>query len=130
MQIKDLVTGIQHIGVPTNDIEKTIDFYSRLGFEVAFRTPEEPGKDKVAFLCFKNVTIETYQNGRACMKSGAIDHIALDVTDIDKAFQVISAGGFTMLDREVQSLPFWENGVKFFNILGPNSEIIEFSQKL
>ena len=31
-------TGLQHIGMPTNDIERTIRFYEALGFEVAFRT--------------------------------------------------------------------------------------------
>ena len=29
------ITGMQHIGLPTNDIEQTIDFYKTLGFEVA-----------------------------------------------------------------------------------------------
>ena len=27
-------------------------------------------------------------------------------------------------------LPFWENGVKFFTIEGPNKEKVEFSQYL
>ena len=30
----------------------------------------------------------------------------------------------------VHFLPFWENGVKFFTIEGPNKEKIEFSQYL
>ena len=37
MTFKDISTGLQHIGMPTNDIEKTIRFYEALGFEVAFR---------------------------------------------------------------------------------------------
>ena len=31
---------------------------------------------------------------------------------------------------EVHFLPFWENGVKFFTIEGPNKEKVEFSQYL
>lgn len=27
MNIKDFTTGVQHIGIPTNDINKTIEFY-------------------------------------------------------------------------------------------------------
>ena len=27
MKIKDFTTGVQHIGIPTNDINKTIEFY-------------------------------------------------------------------------------------------------------
>ena len=30
----------------------------------------------------------------------------------------------------VHFLPFWENGVKFFTIEGPNKEKVEFSQYL
>ena len=41
MDLKDQMNGVQHIGVPTNDIETTIKFYEALGFEVAFRTVNE-----------------------------------------------------------------------------------------
>ena len=27
MKIKDFTIGVQHIGIPTNDINKTIEFY-------------------------------------------------------------------------------------------------------
>ena len=30
MKIKDFTTGVQHIGIPTNDINKTIEFYHAL----------------------------------------------------------------------------------------------------
>lgn len=39
MNIKDFSTGVQHIGIPTNNIEETINFYLTLGFEVAFFVP-------------------------------------------------------------------------------------------
>lgn len=130
MKVSAYVSGIQHIGIPTNDIEKTVSFYESLGFETALRTTNEAAGEKVAFLHLKNIMIETYETGCAAGKPGAIDHIALDVSDIDAAFRAIRSGGYSMLDHEVQFLPFWENGVKFFTILGPNSEKIEFSQML
>lgn len=130
MKLQNLVTGIQHIGIPTNDIEKTIAFYCSLGFEVALRTINESANEQVAFLRLKNLTIEAYENHSAVLRTGAIDHIALDVLDIDAVFQEIKAGGYALLDKEIQFLPFWENGVKFFTIEGPNSEKIEFSQRL
>jgi catechol 2,3-dioxygenase-like lactoylglutathione lyase family enzyme len=124
------VTGIQHIGIPTNDIEKTIAFYCGLGFEVALRTINQSANEQVAFLRLKNLTIETYENHCASNKAGAIDHIALDVSDVEAVFQVVKAGGYSLLDKEIQFLPFWRNGVKFFTIQGPNAEKIEFSQML
>ena len=27
MDLKNYSTGVQHIGIPTNDIDKTVDFY-------------------------------------------------------------------------------------------------------
>lgn len=129
MDIKDFTTGVQHIGIPTDDIEKTIEFYHALGFETALRTIN--GTEEVAFLQLHKLTIETYQNRQAKMEYGAIDHIAIDVKDIENLFNVVKeAGTFKMLDRQVNSLPFWKNGVKFFTIEGPNREKIEFCEKL
>ena len=130
MSIKQLINGMQHLGLPTNDIEKTIAFYESLGFEVALRTVNEPVNEQVAFLRLGSVTIETYENRAAAMQNGAIDHIALDVSDVDAAFEQVAKLGHTMLDSEVQFLPFWERGVRFFTIQGPNHEKVEFSQKL
>ena len=130
MDWNENVTGIQHVGIPTNDIEKTIRFYTSLGFEVALRTVNEAAGEAVCFLRLKNLCIETYQNGCAAGRPGAIDHIALDVTDVDAAFEKARAMGLQMLDDQVNFLPFWENGVRFFTVQGPNGEKVEFSQYL
>ena len=50
MNLKEQLNGIQHIGIPTNDIEATIDFYETLGFKIAFHTVNEEAGEKVAFL--------------------------------------------------------------------------------
>ena len=49
MDLKTYTTGIQHIGIPTNDIEKTIAFYQKLGFEIALQTVNEEADEKVVF---------------------------------------------------------------------------------
>lgn len=123
-------TGIQHIGIPTDDIEKTISFYLSLGFTLSLRTENKEVGEAVAFLSIGNLVIETYENHRAVMKSGAVDHIAIDVKNIDALFHEACENGMMPIEGEVKSLPFWENGVKFFTILGPNSEKIEFCEKL
>lgn len=128
MDIKDFCTGIQHIGIPTNDIEETIRFYEQLGFQVAFLTKN--GDETMAFLQLHNLIIETYENKLAVMQAGAIDHLSLDVKNIDSLFELIKQKGFFLLDEHVNELPFWENGVRFFTILGPNKEKIEFCEKL
>lgn len=129
MDINNHLNGVQHIGIPTNNLEKTIAFYHSLGFTTACRTVNEKADEPVAFLQSGNLIIEAYENGNAVQKTGAIDHIALDVKDIDSLFEKIHAAGFRLLDTSVQSLPFWEHGVRFFTIIGPNAEKIEFCER-
>ena len=77
-----------------------------------------------------NLMIETYENHQAAMKSGAVDHIAIDVQDIDEAYKFINDNDLNNTNDTIHFLPFWKNGVSFFNIKGVNNEVIEFSQLL
>lgn len=130
MDLKNYSTGIQHIGIPTNDIKKTIAFYKELGFETALQTINKEADEKVAFLKLKTLVIETYENKAAKFESGAIDHVAIDVNDIEEVYQYISEKKLNTTNDTIHFLPFWENGVRFFTIEGPNMEKIEFSQYL
>lgn len=127
-EIGALVTGLQHIGLPTNDMEATVAFYQSLGFTVAHRADNEGAQ--VCFLRLAGVCIEAYQNGKAVGKPGAIDHIALDVDDIQAAWDAVRAAGYQTREPAIRTLPFWERGVSFFNIEGPNGETVEFGQIL
>ena len=92
--LREQLNGIQHVGIPTNDIETTIEFYGKLGFEVALQTVNEEAKEKVAFLKLNNLVIETYENKAAKMESGAIDHVAIDVKDIEKVYIAGAFGNY------------------------------------
>ncbi len=126
MAFSKIATGLQHIGVPTNDIEATLRFYTALGFEVAHRA--DNNGEQVAFLRLGDLTIETYQNGKAVGQAGAVDHIAINVTDVDAARRIADAMKLEVIEEG--QLPFWTNGVKYFTILGPNREKLEFNQYL
>ena len=130
MDLKNYSTGIQHIGIPTNDIEKTIAFYKELGFETALQTINKEADEKVAFLKLKTLVIETYENKAAKLESGAIDHVAVNVNNIEEVYQYISEKKLNTTNDTIHFLPFWKNGVRFFMIEGPNMEKIEFSQYL
>ena len=125
------ITGVQHIGIPTNDMNATVDFYQRLGFKIAFETIIKEENCRVCFFKLENLCIEAYENHQAVMKSGSVDHIAIDTNDIDAAFEFVKKGNFKLLNTEIQSIPsFWAKGVRFFKIEGPNLESIEFCQIL
>ena len=126
MAFSKIATGLQHIGIPTNDLNLTIDFYQSLGFELAHRTAN--GDEQVAFLKLGNLMIETYQNFKAARINGAVDHIAINVTDVEEARRIADSMGLEVIEEG--QLPFWENGVKYCTILGPNREKLEFNQYL
>ena len=126
MAFSKIATGLQHIGIPTNDLNQTIDYYQSLGFELAHRTAN--GDEQVAFLKLGNLMIETYQNFKAARINGAVDHIAINVTDVEEARRIADSMGLEVIEEG--QLPFWENGVKYFTILGPNREKLEFNQYL
>lgn len=121
----DNASGIQHLGIPTADLPKTIAFYEGIGFQILW---EKPGE--VAFLKLGTLVVETYPCDAPAMKNGAIDHIAINVRDIDQAWADAMAAGYETEDKAVNFLLFFENGVKYFTIIGPNREKIEFNQLL
>lgn len=127
-RLMDVCSGIQHIGIPAADVEETCRFYEGLGFERAFETVIR-GSQKVAFLQSGNLVLEAYQSETAGT-AGAIDHIAVDCLDAAAAYELALAKGYVIVSDGIEELPFWEKGVRFFMIEGPNRERIEFDERL
>lgn len=123
--IQDYLKGLQHIGIPTKDVAATTAFYQSLGFQITWQTE----KGDVVFLQLGNMTVETYL-GDTNPRTGAIDHITIDVTDIHKVFDAVKAGGYKLIDPAIITLPFFEKGCSYFMIEGPNLERVEFNQIL
>ena len=130
MSIAEHVTGLQHLGLPTAALDETAAFYESLGFVRAHSTVNPGTGERVCFLTCGGLCIETYECAAPARRPGAIDHLALDVDDIESAWEEVRMVGLAPLEDAIQFLPFWENGVRFFNLLGPNGETVEFSQRL
>lgn len=127
MALKDYFTGIQHIGIPAKDLDETIAFYKKLGFDQ--KGLFHNGDNRCAFMHYGNIIIETWEGDPTADCDGAINHFSMNTTDVDKAYAAAKEMGLNVLDDEIQSIPtFWENGIRFFNIQGPNHERIEFCQ--
>lgn len=125
-KIASKITGIQHIGIPTADMQATLAFYEGLGFVREWEDVERP----VVFLRLGDCVIQTYFLGKTAGQPGAIAYIALNVTDVDAVFDDLLESGYHLLDKGVQYLPLYRRGVRFFSILGPNGETIAFHQML
>lgn len=136
--IESIIGGWSHLGIPVTDLEKSKKFYEDLGFVQVMNAEirKEDGTIEVAFMEFEEFQIELYKlfgdelEAMNLRKDGHIDHIALDVVDIDKAFQELKEANFDVMDAEPNYLPFWDNGVRYFTIKGPDGEKIEFNQVL
>lgn len=46
MENKYGIVGVAHVGLPTNDLQKTVEFYRGLGFEVIMQTYNEKAGEK------------------------------------------------------------------------------------
>ena len=128
MRLEQYCSGLQHVGLPTADIGKTLAFYQRLGFHIACDT--QNGTKRVAFLRLKDLTLEVYESDQAAGKAGAIDHLALNVSDVDAVHAWAVEQGLAALEPDVRFLPLCDRGVRFFTVPGPNGEKIEFNQML
>ena len=93
-------------GSPTKDMDATVAFYQKLGFEIAFETINEANGARVVFLKLNNLVIETYEEKEIKMEYGSIDHLAIDVTDIEKTYEEVCALGLNNQPDEIHFLPF------------------------
>jgi lactoylglutathione lyase len=134
----DFIHKIQHIGIPAHNLEISIPFYERLGFENVMESPFEFDGGYGTCVMMKNheVIVELYQMPEKQLaeikqrKNGHVDHFAIDISDVDVAFDTLKKAGFEILETTPTFLPFWKNGTRFFNVKGPSGETIEFNQIL
>lgn len=132
------INGLQHIGLPVTDISRSVPFYEKLGFDKAMEAPFKHNGETGTCIMMKRGTIiiELYQMpGKELAeiknrKDGHIDHIAFDVPDITEAFSVLKKAGYNIMEEKPVFLAFWKNGCKYFNMLGPDGERLEFNQIL
>lgn len=132
------INRLQHIGIPITDIGRSRSFYERLGFIDVMSSVflHEARQGKVSMMKLGDIIIELYQMPEPELSkirqrtSGRIDHIAFDVNDIDETFRVLKQEGFLIPESEPVFLDFWQSGCKYFYIIGPDGERLEFCQIL
>jgi lactoylglutathione lyase len=130
---------LQHVGIPVTDIKRSEAFYQSLGFANNMQAHFPYGVDEKGtciMMQLGSITLELYEmpepdNSEVRdRKNGHIDHIAFDVEDIDETFQLLLSSGYSPIEPAPVKLDFWKNGCKYFNILGPDGERLEFNQIL
>lgn len=122
---------VGHIGLGVDDLEATVKWYiDVLGFTQigAFVTPDGvPAR----FLTNGDIVYEIFQPIGGVAAPGKIDHFCFESTDIEADYAYCAAQGYTFEEEGIQSIPtFWEKGIKFFKIMSPTGEAVEFCQIL
>jgi catechol 2,3-dioxygenase-like lactoylglutathione lyase family enzyme len=138
VQVFTKIRSLQHIGIPVTDIAVSEAFYTRLGFHKVMQKPfEMDGKTGTCIMMKQGtILIELYQMPEHRLQEirkradGHIDHFAFVVEDIDSTFKALKEARFQIIEEEPVFLHFWERGCKYFNILGPDGERLEFNQTL
>ena len=138
MTIKDNVTGFQHLGLPVTNLEKSKRFYAQLGFTEVMATtlPAEGAEILVCMMTLGSFMLELYQlDGHELAEiadrfDGHIDHLALDVNNIEATFEAVRAAGLDSIEGAPAYLPFWEKGIRYFVVRGPDGEKVEFCERI
>ena len=128
--MKFKIEGLQHIGIPTKKYKETLAFYNELGFKSVHKNIQ-PSGGKVCFLSKNTLMLEIYESDEAEINcAGPINHFALDSSDIDLSYMAAVENKMKIITKGIESLDFWEKGIKYFIIEGPNKERVEICQKL
>ena len=122
MQIK----GLAHIGIRVRDMEASLKFYTELlGFELTDR--QMLGTTELSFLKNGTCLIELIHSATHDERvAGQIDHVALEVQNIDELVADLKAKGVSFLSDKIADCPNLLDGVRNIFFCGPDSERIEF----
>lgn len=129
--LRRFVKGFHHYGLPTRDMNATIEFYRKLGAEIAFETTvQEAGKPcRVVHLQVADVYVEVYERDEIAGAPGAIDHFAVATDDIEGAFEEAKRLGLTFAKEEIGVSDYWPGTARWFHLVGPSGERFEFAQQ-
>ena len=137
-QGKSGLTGWSHLALKVGNMERTENFYGKMGFRTVSRgyLPTPEGEIQVHYLEKAGFVIEVLEMIGSGLeelrqrKEGRLDHIALRVKNIREAFDEARMSGFSMKNHTIQELPLLEKGIRFFFVCGPDGEKVEFVEKI
>jgi len=124
--MENIIKGLGHIGIIVNDMQKSQDFYKRLGF--ALDKQARRGEIKLAFLSAGTCLIELIEKPgetRPGRGQSVIDHIAIEVSCVETAVQHAIANGIDIDASAIMSIDIL-GGVKNVFFAGPDGEGLEF----
>nr|WP_122011918.1 VOC family protein [Maliibacterium massiliense] len=130
-----MITGLGHVNLRTPDLEKSLDFYAKLGFKVDSidHWERENGTAHIAIISNGTCIMEVSQPADMSMldglKAGFFGHLCLSVDDLAKTVDELKAQGIAFVQDEIQTLPLF-GGIRNINIIGPSGEELELYENI
>jgi catechol 2,3-dioxygenase-like lactoylglutathione lyase family enzyme len=116
------VRGLHHAGLYVASLERSIAFYRDV-FGLGVIEQLTFGTENIAFLYIGSSQLELIEANTAARPAGVVDHIALEVTSLDRLIQHLRERGVTLLDQA--PIPVPDLHARIFFCLGPDAERIE-----
>ncbi len=127
------ITGIHHVALVTNDFQRSMEFYQKLGLTPYIGWGE--GASRIQLMTIGNgAYLEIFANGDGdTTEPKRFIHLALQVKDVDAAYETaLAAGAISKVAPKVVALE--SDPVKAtLNcafVFGPDGEVIEFFRQL
>jgi lactoylglutathione lyase len=118
------VVGLHHAGVHVSDLGRSADFYRAVfGFDQSVAWRLRLGAEVIVFLHAGDARLELIADGLGNRKTGAIDHVALEVDNLDRWLIRLREQGVQLLDDAPIEVP--QLGARILFCLGPDGERIE-----
>ena len=136
--LKDHVIKFQHLGHPVTDIQNSSRWLiENLGFQI--QAQFEVANIPIWFLRSGDLVLELYQftpgpqhDEISSRVAGHFDHFALDAADIEIALRECKARKLTLETDNGNCFAIpecWDQGVQYFNIIGPNGLRVEVAHR-
>jgi catechol 2,3-dioxygenase-like lactoylglutathione lyase family enzyme len=136
--------GMHHMGLTVSDLDRSVAFYTRFGFDVTARIEEEGeevehgvgvagAKLRVALLESENSRLELIQylnpgDGPKPLPNNGTGaaHLCVEVADVDRAYEELRAAGIDFFSEPVTH----ESGIRWVYCRDPDGITTELLQVL
>ncbi|MGI9261231.1 MAG: VOC family protein [Woeseiaceae bacterium] len=118
-----MITALAHVCIESRDLAATEEFYSVLGLRRRFDFRNKQNELVGFYLAFGNQTFIEVIKNRSAGGEGIIRHFAMEVDDVDEAFDELKAAGYDVTEKEMAGDHNW-----MITCHDPNGIFIELQQ--
>ena len=124
-------THVEHVGFAVSDLQKTVDFYKKLGFVHQFTLYDGTGKLRFEYLKDDGdgFMLELIPLGFQYDPGTKVRHMGFAVESIKDAAEELSQEGITLYNDREETVRFDDLGSKDFWVKDPDGNKIQFFEE-